>query len=122
VSEEQIREQRETLGILQQALDIGRAEQGARILYPWQWNEDACPEVVPDGWRAAMALPRNDPLHRTEKDEDRRRFQQEQNQAAIALLRSWRDGDDEDLEEQRAALEGLRQALSQDRLGYRKLF
>ena len=43
----------------------------------------------------------------------------EPNDAAIQLLRSWRDGDEN---EQRETWEYLRQALDEDRLSHRKLF
>jgi len=45
------------------------------------------------------------------------------NHAAIELLRSWRENDDkEDEEEQKATWEFLKEALDEDRLSYRKLF
>jgi hypothetical protein len=45
------------------------------------------------------------------------------NYAAIELLRSWRENDDpEDEEEQKATWDFLKEALDEDRLSYRKLF
>ena len=44
------------------------------------------------------------------------------NQAAIELLRSWREDDEYDEEEQKATWEFLKQALDEDRLSDRKLF
>ncbi|CAA9238427.1 MAG: hypothetical protein AVDCRST_MAG77-1387 [uncultured Chloroflexi bacterium] len=41
---------------------------------------------------------------------------------AIQLLRSWREGDEEDLRDQRETGEFLRKALDEDRPGYRKFF
>ncbi len=46
------------------------------------------------------------------------REQAGQNDVAIQLLRSWRDGDED---EQRETWEFLRQALDEDRLSQRKL-
>ena len=72
-----------------------------------------------------MALPQTDRRHRSltpEEEQERRRVQWEKNQAAIDLLRFWREGDDEDLEEQRESLEILRRALGEERPSYRKLF
>jgi uncharacterized protein YchJ len=60
----------------------------------------------------------------SEPDEDsiRQRVeeQKKKNQAAIELLRSWRDEGDE--EEQRETWEFLKKALDEDRWSYRKLF
>ncbi len=44
------------------------------------------------------------------------------NQAAIELLRSWREDDEYNEEEQKATWEFLKQALDEDRLSDRKLF
>ncbi len=44
------------------------------------------------------------------------------NQAAIELLRSWCEDDEDDEEEQKATWEFLKQALDEDRLSDRKLF
>ena len=44
------------------------------------------------------------------------------NQAAIELLRSWREDDEYDEEEQKATWEFLKQALDEDRLSDRKFF
>ena len=58
-----------------------------------------------------------------ETDEERRRRQIERNQAWIALLDSWAEGDHQESEqEQREALEWLMRALDEDRPSYRKLF
>ena len=51
--------------------------------------------------------------------EERRLVQIERNQAAIALLKSWLD---EDEEEQRETLAILMRTLDEDRPSYRKLF
>jgi len=53
-------------------------------------------------------------------EEEARRIQQEKNQAAIELLRQWRDEGDE--EEQRRAFEDLKRTLDEDRMGYRKIY
>ena len=45
--------------------------------------------------------------------------QSQKNQALIQLLRSWREGDEQ---EQRSTWEYLKQALDEDRLSERKLF
>ena len=55
-----------------------------------------------------------DPLIRT-RDEDEKRRQQ-----AIALIQSWRDGDDEELEEQCETWAYLQRALNENRLSERK--
>jgi len=45
----------------------------------------------------------------------------EQREAAIALLRSWREGDEADEQEQRETMEILRKALNEGRLpGYER--
>ena len=44
---------------------------------------------------------------------------QAKNEAAIRLLRSWREGNEQ---EQRKTWEYLKRALDEDRLSYRKLF
>lgn len=51
------------------------------------------------------------------KDEQARR-----NQAAIELLRSWREAEGEDAEEQRETGEFLMKALDEDHLSFRELF
>jgi hypothetical protein len=68
----------------------------------------------------------NDDTHVTfsprDQDAEERQAITEQirrNQAAIELLRSWRDGD---AEEQRETWEYLRRALDEDRLSDRKFF
>ena len=45
--------------------------------------------------------------------------EKEKNRALIQLLRSWREGDEQ---EQRSTWEYLKQALDEDRLSERKLF
>ena len=54
-----------------------------------------------------------------ETQEEERTHQRMENAAAIELLRSWRDGDEE---EQRETLEYLQRVLDEDRLSDRKLF
>jgi len=56
----------------------------------------------------------------SQAEEEARRVQREKNQAAIELLRSWREEGDE--EEQRQAFENLKRTLEEDRLGYRKIY
>jgi hypothetical protein len=46
----------------------------------------------------------------------------EQREAAIALLRSWREASDEEAREQQETWEYLKKALDEDRMSYRKLF
>src|SRR6478672_1413594 len=48
--------------------------------------------------------------------------QRARNQAAIQLLRSWREVDEEGAREQRETWEFLKRALDEDRLSDRKLF
>jgi len=43
-------------------------------------------------------------------------------EAAIRLLRSWREGDDQEQERQRQTWEYLQRVLDEDRLSSRKLF
>jgi hypothetical protein len=105
------------------ALDIDRLS--ARLLFPWEWNENACPDRPAREWRVPMALPqaeRRRHVLSAEEEEEHRRLQREKNQAAIDLLRTWRDGDDEDLEDQQEITTALRHALGEARPSYRKLF
>jgi hypothetical protein len=51
--------------------------------------------------------------------QDKRSEQARKNQAAIELLRSWREGDEEDLQDQRETWEFLKKALNEDRLSDR---
>jgi excisionase family DNA binding protein len=60
------------------------------------------------------------PVDPSVAEEEARRMQREKNQAAIELLRSWREEGDE--EEQRKAFEDLKRTLDEDRLGYRKIY
>jgi hypothetical protein len=53
---------------------------------------------------------------------ERAAAQRARNEAAIRLLREWREGDESDEEEQRETWEYLKQALDEDRLSNRKLF
>jgi excisionase family DNA binding protein len=53
-------------------------------------------------------------------EEEARRIQREKNQAALRLLRSWREEGDE--EEQRAAFEDLTRTLAEDPLSYRSIY
>lgn len=55
-------------------------------------------------------------------EKERRRRQIEKNQGLIALLDSWLDADEEEIQEQKDTWEFLRQALDEDRPSYRKLF
>ena len=57
-----------------------------------------------------------------EAEEEQRRLQREKNQAAIDLIRSWREVDEDGRREQRETWEFLKKALDEDRLSYRKLF
>jgi hypothetical protein len=57
---------------------------------------------------------------RAPAEEKSRRLQREKNQAAIALLRSWREEGDE--EEQQRAFEDLKRTLDEDRRGYRTIY
>jgi hypothetical protein len=57
---------------------------------------------------------------RAPAEEKSRRLQREKNQAAIALLRSWREEGDE--EEQQRACEDLKRTLDEDRRGYRTIY
>jgi ATP phosphoribosyltransferase regulatory subunit HisZ len=52
--------------------------------------------------------------------EEARRRQREKNQAAIELLRQWRE--EGDVEEQKRAFEALKQTLGKDRMGYRRIY
>ena len=55
-------------------------------------------------------------------EQDERSEQARRNQAAIELLRSWREVEGEDAEEQRETGEFLMKALDEDRWSDRKLF
>ena len=67
-----------------------------------------------------MAQPAATSRNRHEQSpEERRQAQIERNQAAIALLNSWME---EDEEEQRETFAFLKRALDEDRPSYRKLF
>jgi len=58
-----------------------------------------------------------------EAEEQQRRLQIEENQALIALLRSWRETTDPDeLQDQKETWGFLERALDEDRLSYRKFF
>lgn len=48
--------------------------------------------------------------------------QRSKNEAAIRLLRSWREYDKEDRQEQKETWEYLKRVLDEDRLSERKLF
>ena len=60
------------------------------------------------------------PLDGVDSEEVERKLQVERNQAAIRLLRSWREEGDE--QEQKETWEFIRRALDEDRLSDRKLF
>jgi hypothetical protein len=60
------------------------------------------------------------PLNGVDSEAEERRLQIERNQAAIRLLRSWREEGDE--QEQKETWEFIRRALDEDRLSDRKLF
>ena len=55
-------------------------------------------------------------------EDDERSEQARKNQAAIELLRSWREAEGEEAEDQRETLEFLRKALNEDRLSDRDRF
>ncbi len=57
-----------------------------------------------------------------EEREARRQEQIRRNQALIALMNEWAEGDTEDQEEQRETWEILKRVLDEDRLSPRKLF
>jgi hypothetical protein len=72
-----------------------------------------------------MALPRQDTTARelnAEEEQERRRIQRENNQAAIALLDSLMNADEEEAEDQRETLEYLMRVLDEDRLSDRERF
>lgn len=64
--------------------------------------------------------PASPPIDPFAAEEEARRVQREKNQAAIELLRSWRE--EGDAEEQRESFKALKETLDQDRLGYRKIY
>jgi len=55
-------------------------------------------------------------------EEEALAVQREKNEAAIRLLRRWRETDASDEQEQRETWEYLRRVLDEDRLSDRKLF
>jgi hypothetical protein len=57
-----------------------------------------------------------------EEEVERRRAQLEKNQDAIALLDSWANATEEEIQEQIETWEFLKRALDEDRLSYRKFF
>jgi hypothetical protein len=57
-----------------------------------------------------------------EEREARRQEQIKQNQALIALLNEWAEGDEQDQEVQRETWELLKRLLDEDRPSSRKLF
>ena len=61
-------------------------------------------------------------LPATDAEEEARLRQVEANQEAIALLDSWANASEAEIEEQRETWEFLRKALDEDRPSYRKLF
>jgi len=70
--------------------------------------------------RLAYEPPRAAPQSEIEKKElPQSATQSQKNHALIQLLRSWREGDEQ---EQRSTWEYLKQALDEDRLSERKLF
>lgn len=70
-----------------------------------------------------MVSTRNRSKERTASAEEERQRQIEKNQAAIALLKSWLEDDDEEtVEEQRETWAYLQRVLDEDRPSYRKLF
>lgn len=58
----------------------------------------------------------------SEEREARRQEQIRRNQALIALMNEWAEGDTADQEEQRETWEILKRVLDEDRLSSRKLF
>ena len=90
-------------------------------------QETQSSSVTPSGslWlrtlaRLACEPPRAESQSEIEKQEPPQNTAQSQrNSALIQLLRSWREGDEQ---EQRSTWEYLRQALDEDRLSERKLF
>ena len=72
-----------------------------------------------------MALPRPEKerlVPNADDQRERRSIQREKNREAVELLRSWREGDDDDLDDQREIMKALRVALGEARPSYRKLF
>lgn len=69
------------------------------------------------GRSTSPASPPADPLA---AEQEARRIQREKNQAAIELLRVWREEGDQ--EEQRRAFEALKQTLEEDSMGYRRIY
>jgi hypothetical protein len=59
-------------------------------------------------------------LEHTQEPEER--TPQQRREALVRLLASWREGDEEDLQDQRETGEFLRKALDEDRPGYRTFF
>ena len=57
-----------------------------------------------------------------EEREARRQEQIRRNQALIALMDEWSQGDEQDQEEQRETWELLKRLLDEDRPSYRRLF
>ena len=83
--------------------------------------------VTPSGflWLQTLARLAYEPLRTASQSEIEKKelpqsaVQSQKNDALIRLLRSWREGDEQ---EQRSTWEYLKQALDEDRLSERKLF
>ena len=107
---------------------IGTSKYGSPLsaLSPYL-DEMQSSSVTPSGFLwlqvlARMASETSLPISQSEirKEEPQQSIAQSQkNRALIQLLRSWREGDEQ---EQRSTWEYLKQALDEDRLSERKLF
>jgi hypothetical protein len=70
-----------------------------------------------------MRQPITPPQHLTDEEQEARRQEQiKRNQALVALLDEWAQGDAHDQEEQRETWELLQRVLDEDRLSSRPLF
>lgn len=90
-------------------------------------QESQSSSVTPSGsvWLQALARLAYEPPHAASRSEIENKelpqnaTQSQKNRALIQLLRSWREGDEQ---EQRSTWEYLKKALDEDRLSERKLF
>lgn len=70
----------------------------------------------------AQREPTPKPAPSIELDAEERERQIAQNQSLIALLDSWINADEEEIQDQKETWEFLKKALDEDRPSYRKLF